>query len=71
MNVEKNTRLVRSVDDHQMECILNHEVVGEHDCVLVCTKCGVCRHGKPWTNCGTCGDVWAWEEKAEHLTTGV
>jgi len=60
------------VDGHQMECIMSHDFVegehdcvGDHDCVLVCTKCEGCRHGKRRTNCSDCGVV-QWEEKAEH-----
>ena len=62
---------------HQMECILNRDFtvrhedcvdfVGDHDYVLVCMKCSECRHGRRWSDCGTCGDPWAWEGRAEHL----
>ena len=51
---------------HQMECIFNHDYVGKHGCVPVCTNCQVCRHGMQWTYCGTCGDL-QWEDKEEHF----
>jgi hypothetical protein len=49
-------------DGHQMECILNHDFVGDHDCVLVCPECRGCRHDRHWPNCSNCG-VAQWEKK--------
>jgi hypothetical protein len=49
--------------NHQMECVFNHESVGEHRCALACMKCQLCCHEIRWTYCGHCSDMGAIESE--------
>jgi hypothetical protein len=49
-----NPRAKQPCESHKPTCILNHDYVGKHDCVIVCTQCRQCIHGLPFRLCSNC-----------------